>query len=400
MKVVHLSQSDGNGGAPIAAYRLHRALRGAGVNSHMAVDQATTGDWSVAGPRGPLGRISASLRPRVGAAILRAAGPGGEAPRSVGVLPGGLNRRLKGANIAHLHWVNSEMTSIAEIGRIAQPVVWTLHDMWPFCGTEHYASGEGWKTARLGGLDRWTWRRKKRHWRQMQIVTPSRWLADRVAESALMADWPVRVIPNPIDLDTWAPADRDMARELLGLPRDRPIILFGAFDAGKDPRKGGDLLFAALGKLALSGLDADLAIFGMLAPKEPLDLGRDVHYLGRLHDAVTIRLAYAAADVFVLPSRQDNLPNTGVEATACGRPVVAFDTGGLSDIVRHEENGYLARAFDVDDLARGIAWVLEDQGRKDALSARARSLAEERFAAPVVADQYRALYGEIAETAA
>ncbi|MEM9032608.1 MAG: glycosyltransferase, partial [Pseudomonadota bacterium] len=213
-----MSHSDGLGGAPIAAYRLHRALRAAGLASRMAVDHATTGDWSVAAPKGALAKLGGAFRPRIGAAILRGFGPRKSGLHSVAVLPGRLQQRLGDADIAHLHWINSEMTSVAEIGRLTQPVIWTLHDMWPFCGTEHYASDGAWKSERGIGIDGWTWRRKRRHWGPMQLVAPSRWLADRVAESALMGSWPVRVIPNPIDLDIWAPVDKRVARDLMGLP--------------------------------------------------------------------------------------------------------------------------------------------------------------------------------------
>jgi glycosyltransferase involved in cell wall biosynthesis len=194
--------------------------------------------------------------------------------------------------------------------------------------------------------------------------------------------------------------ERTVARGILGLPQDRPIVMFGAMGGTEDPRKGSDLLFAALGKLALSGLDADLLIVGEVAPQAPPDLGFPVHYLGHLSDDVALRLAYAAADAFVLPSRLDNLPNTGVEALASGRPVIGFDTGGLPDIITHETNGYLARAFDVDDLARGIGWVLGLGEGWKRVSVAARTHAEETFAGDRIAERYAALYASILGEAA
>lgn len=412
MKVLHLSYADIAGGAARAAFRLHRALRGEGVNSVMAVNEASAHDWTVQGPSGKGARISAKLRPHVGAQLARAQKSANPVLHSTAVLPGGIARRLgqSGADLVNLHWVNGEMCSVAELGRLSLPVVWTMHDMWPFAGSEHYATDFRWRdgyrrdnrAAGEGGfdLDRWTWARKRRHWtRPFHLVAPSHWLADCARSSALLADWPVHVIPNPIDLNQWKPLDRGLARQILGLPLNRRLVLFGAMGGTADPRKGSDLLMAALSRLSQTpeGTMTDLVIFGQSCPENPADLGFPVHYAGHLHDEVALRLLYCACDLFVLPSRQDNLPNTGVEAQACGRPVIGFDIGGLPDIALHMKTGYLARPFDVDDLARGIAWCIAEEHRCLQLSAAARAHAETTFAAPLIAARYSALYADILE---
>ena len=139
-------------------------------------------------------------------------------------------------------------------------------------------------------------------------------------------------------------------------------------------------------------------VFGQRAPQSPPNLGFPIHYTGHLHDDLSLRALYSAADAMVIPSRQDNLPNTGVEAHACATPVIAFHTGGLPDIVQHQRTGYLAKAFDTGDLANGVAWVLA-QRETGELGAQARERAEARFAAPVVAAQYRAVYRQIVSSA-
>ena len=223
----------------------------------------------------------------------------------------------------------------------------------------------------------------------MHIISPSTWLADCVRESALMRDWPVTVVPNPIDADRWKPIEQALARSLLGLPADVPLLLFGAMGGGRDSRKGFDLLLEALAHLRADREDLQLVVFGQLAPRQPADLGFPIHYTGHLHDDLSLRALYSAADLLVIPSRQDNLPNTGVEAHACGTPVVAFNAGGLPDIVEHQRTGYLAHAFDTEDLAEGIRWVLVKGQR---LRDKSRQRAVQRFAYPAIAQQYRSVY--------
>ena len=297
--------------------------------------------------------------------------------------------------------------SIADIGKIQKPVVWTLHDMWGFCGAEHFTDDFRWRDgysrhnrpAYESGFDlnRWTWKRKLKHWRRpVHVVAPSRWLADCASHSALMQDRSVTLISHAIDTDAWRPIDKMLARRILRLPVEAPLLIFGALGGTISPRKGFDLLKCALEHLRGEMLGMELVILGQLAPREPLNLGFPVHYAGYLQDDIGLRLYYSAADAVVLPSRQDNLPNVGVEAQACGAPVVAFDACGLPDIVEHEKTGYLAEVFDTQDLARGIRWVLDGAERRAMLSTQSRQAAVARFSYPVVAEQYLQLYKTVA----
>jgi glycosyltransferase involved in cell wall biosynthesis len=208
------------------------------------------------------------------------------------------------------------------------------------------------------------------------------------------------VIPNPINLTVWAPCDqaKAQARAPLGLPAVRPLVLFGAIGWGADPRKGADLLLEALQRLRsqVAGTpleQLELVVFGQSRPAQPPDLGFPIHYSGPLHDDLSLRLLYVAADVFVISSRQDNLPNTGLEAHACGTPVVAFRTGGLVDIVDDRVTGALAEPFDPTSLAASIRWVLDDPQRRRQLGAAARQRAEQLWdparVAGLVAEVYR-----------
>ena len=409
MRVFHLNHSDIDGGAARAAYRIHNALRATGVESRMLVNMASADDWTVEGPASKQERAMAAIRPHVSSLLVRALKTGNPIIHSPQILPSQWVKRINAndADVVHLHWVQGEMLSIADIGRIKKPIVWTLHDMWAFCGAEHYCEDDRWRegyrcdnrpTHESGfDLNRWTWQRKHKRWQNpIHIVTPSRWLADCVQESALMRGWHVSVVSNAINTDRWQPLPHVIAREMLDLPTDVPLLLFGAMDGQSDPRKGFDLLAKAL--LALRNTPQakglELVVFGQLAPKNAPDLGFPLHYTGHLHDDLSLRALYSAADMLILPSRQDNLPNTGVESLACSTPVVAFDTCGLPDIVRHQQTGYLAKAFDTEDMAKGILWVLK-HSIPLGLKAQCRNQAVEFFSYPVVAKQYLEIYRSV-----
>ena len=405
MKVVQLNYSDSIGGAARAAHRIHHAVRNAGVDSSLVVNRAVLSDPTVIGPATPPGRLMGKARRILAApwqSLLLGGSPGLHSPACVpSRWASGLN--ASAADVVHLHWINGEMMSIADIGRLTKPTVWTLHDMWAFCGAEHYTDGvryrEGYSAANRPAqeagfdLDRWTWLRKQRHWqRPFQIVTPSRWLAGCVAQSALMQNWPVAVIPNPIDMEVWRPVDKLLARQKLNLPPTTPILLFGAVGGDEDPRKGFDLLRDALQHLRgrINGLE--LVVFGQLAPSQETPLGFPVRHTGYLHDDEKLRLLYSAADAVAVPSRLETFGQTASEAHACGTPVVAFNTGGLADIVAHRETGYLATPFDVQDLATGIEWVLAATQSGPGLGGAARDRACRLWDSPVVARQYAELY--------
>ena len=431
MNLFTVCNSDISGGAARAAFRIHRSLVEHGVahglSSQMRViSRLSDAPTVISGPPTGQSPIWRRLQPRLAQQARRGFRTGNPTLHSVAWPSTGLGAELQQrhrqgqADLVHLHWLGEGTLSIEEIGRLPMPLVWTLHDQWAFCGAEHYTSppmsGEtassderfavGYTPASRPpheagpDLNRRTWLRKRRAWsRPIHNVCPSHWLADCARRSTLMGDWPITVIPNPIDLTVWTPCDQAQARALLDLPADRPLVLFGAMGGSADPRKGADLLLDALQRLRsqVAGTpleQLELVVFGQNRPAQPPDLGFPIHYSGHLHDDLSLRLVYAAADVFVIPSRQDNLPNTGLEAHACGTPVVAFRTGGLAEIVNDRSTGALAEPFKIDSLAEAICWVLEDQHRCQQLRMAARQRAEKLWDPLLVAELYSKVYEE------
>jgi glycosyltransferase involved in cell wall biosynthesis len=434
LKILHVNAFDITGGAARAAYRIHRSLveHGAahGLMPQMrVVSQLSVDPTVIGGPPTSQSPIWRRLKPRLAHHARRGFRTGNPTFHSVAWPSTGLGAELQQlhhqgqADLVHLHWLGDGTISIEEIGRLPMPLVWTLHDQWAFCGAEHYTSpplpGEtassderfaaGYSTASRPAhesgpdLNRRTWLRKRRAWRKpIHIVCPSHWLADCARRSTLMGDWSITVIPNPIDLNVWATCDQGHARALLGLPASRPLVLFGAMGGSTDPRKGADLLLEALQRLRsqVAGTplaQLELVVFGQSRPAQPPDLGFPIHYSGHLHDDLSLRLLYAAADVMVVPSRQEAFGQTASEAHACGTPVVAFATGGLVDIVDHHITGALAEPFDPLSLAAAIRWVLEDPQRRRQLGAAARQRAERLWDPARVAGLYAEVYGQALE---
>lgn len=410
MKVLHVSHSDISGGAARAAYRLHRAQLAAGIDSRMLVRSKKSDDWSVQGPVSRLEKLVNIVRGSIGQLLMRLQRSQNVNFHSGDWLPSRLAKKINASDIdvVNLHWVAGETMSIEDIGRIKKPIVWTMHDMWPFCGTEHvtdYDTNARWrkgyaKVNRGDGergldLDRYVWLRKFKAWQHpIHIVAPSRWLAECAKGSKLFEDKSINVIPNTLNTDAYKPLNNAFCREALNLPIDKKIILFGAMGGGLDPNKGYDLLVAALEHLSVSLKTDDVLclVFGQSQPQQAPNLPFKTQWLGHIHDDATLALLYNAATVMVVPSRQENLPQTATEAQACGTPVVAFNCTGLTDVVEHQQTGYLAKAYDSADMAAGLQWILENPAECERLGKNARLRSERLWNITTVVEQYLFIY--------
>lgn len=412
MKPLLLNTSDISGGAARAAFRLHKGLHSIGVNSNMLVGQKDSDDAGVIGPLSKIGKGFSIIRPTLDSLPLMLYPKRTCTIFSPSVLPDGLSKRMPSqeADIINLHWVAEGFLRIETLLKFRKSIVWTLHDMWAFTGGCHYDEGCGRYKEECGNcpllgskrqndLSHKIWKRKKRSWMELDItiVTPSRWLAECAKTSSLFEDRRIEVIPYGLNLDIYKPMEKNLARERFGLPQDKKLILFGAMSASSDKRKGFQFLEPALKKLSQDNRECELVIFGTSKPEKPPNLGLKLHYIGQLHDDVSLAMLYAAADLFVAPSVQDNLPNTVMESISCGTPVVAFNIGGMPDMVEHKKNGYLAKPFDTEGLARGISWVLEDDNRVEMLGKAAREKAVREYALEIQARCYLALYEELIE---
>lgn len=409
MRPLLLSTFDRIGGAARAAYRLHRGLRQIGLDSQLLVQRKVSDDPTVHAPEGRIAKAAALARPFLDSLPLRRYSNRNEGLFSPAVLPDGIARRVAAmrGDLVHLHWVAAGFLRPETLATIGLPIVWTLHDSWAFTGGCHvpgecvrYREACGACPA-LGSrrdrdLSRHLLERKRRSWARatLTVVTPGRWLAEAARSSTVLREARVEVIPNGIDLARFKPLDRSATRDLLGLPRDRSILLFGGVGSMDDRNKGFSLLVEALERLTIGPAvrPVELVVVGVSEPERPLRLPIPARFTGPLGDEESMALYQAAADALVLPSRQENHPNMVVEAMACGTPTVAFRAAGLPDLVEHERTGFLAEPYDSEGLARGIAWTLEDETRRRRLGEEARRRAERDHGLEGVARRYAALY--------
>ena len=412
MRVLIVNTAERTGGAAIAANRLMHALNHNGVETRMLVRDRKTDAPEVVNIPQSL-RLKANFLWERGV-IWLANGLKKQGIFQVDIANAGTDitamPEFQWADVIHLHWVNQGFLSLNDLERIltsGKPVVVTMHDQWYFTGICHYSGGcDKYQTQcqhcpMLKGGGTWdvarrVFDRKRAMYqgRNLTFVGCSRWMADMARQSRLTQGHTVTNIPNAIDTDVFKPIDKQEARRRHNLPLDKKLLLFGA-QRITDERKGFRFLVEAcehikmhhptlpdrLGIVVLGG-DAQ-------SVKEALPL--PVYSVGYLNNEKEIAELYNAADLFVTPSLQDNLPNTIVEAMSCGVPCVGFNVGGIPEMITHRQDGYVADYCDSIDFAQGIAWCLDEQ-RQPALSAAARAAAVATYSEQAAARRYQAIY--------
>jgi glycosyltransferase involved in cell wall biosynthesis len=419
MKVLHIGTFDVVGGAAIAAYRLHQGLQLIGTKSQMLVADKRTDDETIVAV--PLqGRsIAARLRRRFKARYLAREVDSYRSTRDIkrGLFSDDrtadaslLVNALPYADIYNLHWV-AGFVDYRKFFRAIGPeqrVVWTLHDMYPFTGGCHYSFGcdnfvngcgacPALGSKRADDLSSQSFRRKRDAFSALvrdhvAIMTPSRWMAREAQRSALFGCFDIHTIPYGVNTATFAPRDRQCARDVLGIPSELTIVMFVA-DWLQDHRKGIDLLSVAINEL---GDNIGLLSIG----RGFIDQKSDIpHFsVGGISNERLLSFVYSAADLLICPTRQDNLPNVILEAMACGIPAVAFDVGGVGEVVRDGRTGVLVAPEDVSALIRAVRMLITDDELRTRLSAESRMIAVTEYPIERQAERYRKVYERMLES--
>lgn len=432
MKVLYVNTSDVSGGAARAAMRIMHGVQQQGLECKMLVKQKSSNDNSVVSvqqytPNNVVHNVidwcATKLKNQYQHYQWR------KYPNQDNSYKSDLrSTRMYGSlcawdyDILHLHWINQRFLPLEELVKLHKPIVWTLHDSWPFCGICHYfldcnkfqyqcGNCPQLGSLTLHDLSNQVWRKKKQIYQRLNlhIVSPSHWLAECARKSSLFADCDIQVIPNCLDTEVFRPlTNREISTNLTAVVKqntavsrvlrtagekaEKPFILYGAVNAATDRRKGFASLLSALQILDNQGMQANLVVFG--ADETELSLhfeNINVIFVGYVSDTELLVTLYNLADVMVVPSLTENLSCAIMESLGCGTPVCCFDIGGNSDMVEHRKNGYLATEHDVVDLANGIKECIT-------FSAQWGVAATEsviRFAPTAVAQQYVELYRNV-----
>lgn len=416
MRVLIINTTERQGGPAIAAYRLTEALKDNGIRAKMLVrtketDRVTT----VEAETSLLARLSVK-KEQLQLNIHNRLARSHQFPLHLGSSGEDITRlpEFRQADVIHLHWINDGMLSLDMLQRILEngkPVVWTLHDMWPFTGICHYAHEcESYRShcqtcpqlnsSRSKDLAFRTFDKKAALFKEsrIQFVACSHWLQTLAQHSTLLQGYPIACIPNAVNSKVFHPMNRRQCREALRLPIDQRLLLFTS-QYVNDHRKGFDYLVEALRQLMVSHPEWSqhmaLVVVGGDADKVvSAELPLPVHHLPYISDENRMAKIFNAVDIFTIPSLQDNLPNTVVEAMACGVPCIGFEVGGIPEMIDHLHNGYIAPFKDTGQFAEGIHWLLTE-GDYEMLSREALRKAQKTYSETSVAAAHIAIYNRI-----
>ncbi|NEU10326.1 glycosyltransferase [Flavihumibacter sp. R14] len=415
MKVLHLNTYRDNGGAGKAAGRLNHALQQEGVDSQLWVnfsfDKHNSGN-TISGSFVRRGITAAGiiLERIMAKLLLKPLKTPFSFPfwgTDISDHPAILN-----ADLLHIHWINHGFLRPADLAKLKslnKPIVWTFHDSNAFTGGCHvrYACNHfenecgNCPLLKRSAPDDWShriWKQKQKAYSRLEfeIIAPSVWMANSVKRSKLLGDRTIHQLPNSVNTNTFRPIDKTQAREALGISKDKFIMLSGFMPSRNDLHKGTSYLLEALEIISgeIPAGDIELIVFGNRDRENVPEFPVKTTFLGRIDNESDLAECYSAADVFLAPSLEDNLPYTVMESLACGTPVAGFKTGGIPDMVDHLYNGYLAEYKSSEDLAKGIYWLYRSKDR-ETINRNSRQTVMDRFSEPVIAAQHIRLYNSL-----
>ena len=412
MKVLHINYSDSKGGASRAVLRIHESLLKKKVKSFLKVSINSKNyihTKNILKPNFFIGfcnKIKSALESKI-SNILR---EDNFVKNSISLFPTFLHKKINRSNfdIVHLHWVNGETISIEDIGRIKKPIVWTLHDMWPFSGSEHITFNKFCKQSSLNNkknkkkiidfnISKFTWNRKIKNWKnKFYIVGVSKWITNCASQSHLMKKCPATTINNTLDIKFWKPENKHLCKKYFNLPENYKIIGFGSLEYKNSNLKGKDLFFSAINEIKYDIKKVIFLTIGDINNFCKNNKNLKIINIPKLENDIEIKKFYNCLDLIVVPSRVESFGQTAAEASACGIPVVCFNVTGLKDIIFHKINGWLANAYNPKKLAEGIDYILNlNKSKYDKMSLSGVLTVNKKFSNDLISSKYIKLYKKI-----
>ena len=414
MKILHIGYSDSKGGAAVAMMRIHNSLLKQKIDSHVLVAEKLLDEQNIHSFNEDffdqkISEFKIKLM-RQKKYIFKQAD---RYSHSLNLFSSKILKKINqiDPDIINLHWINNETISINQISKLKKPIVWTMLDMWPMCGGEHYTENtryiEGYnnsnrdKNERGIDLNKWIWKKKIHKWQKIKfnIICISEWLKLEAKKSVIFKNEFITKINLPIDLSIWKLIEKKQARQNLSLSPNKKILLFISTNGTKDLRKGFKFVDNAMKKILLNTKDILLIIIGQKDIFETMPY--DVKFFNNISsgNSEKLRSIYSSADVLLAPSILEAQGQVAVEALSCGLPTIGFRQTGLEDVIFHKETGYLAEYLDQNDFNNGLNYVLKKiESDKAFFKEHCQNFVKNNFSSEIVAKKYIDTYKRILNT--
>ncbi len=372
IKVLHVNYHDSKGGAAIAVQRIHEAQVLNGIKSKILVAVKETTSENVIGPSSSIEEIKWKFLLSMNRKFEKIQKKKRYDSSSYNILPNNFYKKINKLDydLVNLHWIGNNLIPIKSIPKINKPIIWTLHDMWPYTGTEHYTLDNRFeygynsknKSQNTKGLDldRFCWNLKKKNYpKNIRVVATSSWQAENVKKSQLLKDKKFVKIPLPLNFNFWKPLDKKVSRKNLNLPLNKKIILIGAENLDYK-RKGLNLMKNIFPALIRNNFY--LVAFGRITKDffKEIDNSHFISFNEIKSNTLDLKTLYSASDLFIAPSIQESFGQTVLEAASCCLPSICFENNGISEIINHKKNGYIAKLNNMDDFITGVNWIINN----------------------------------------
>jgi glycosyltransferase involved in cell wall biosynthesis len=407
MKILHLNYYESQGGAAIAVQRIHNALLAKNIDSQIIVSKKNSNNPKVIGPNSTFEEILNLLKISFQRKLNKFSSLKTDFSQSYNLIPSNILDKIKKNNpdILHLHWIGNEMISIKQLSKIKIPIVWTLHDMWPYCASEHYTHSDDYiygynkKNYYFIDFNYLAWKLKKKFLNNnINFVATSNWQKNNLSKSFLYKNNYNQLIPLPIDTNFWRPIDKKVSRNILEIKTEK-VILFGGDDFVSRKWKGFESIKTILKEANKNKLLSDTTFIFFGDDKNFLNEAKNFeinfkYFKNIAPNSYDLKLLYSASDLLLVPSSLESFGQLALEAMSCGIPTVCFDKTGVVDIIDHLKTGYISKENSISDFINGINWCL-DKKNSDFLFKNCINRTNEKFSSDKVAEMYIELYKKL-----